>query len=249
MLTHSLPPTHPPGPKCHSQVKQSTLSVKSLDDKYADDDATWRKRVLAVYNARTPDFDTLRDYNDYLEEVEDVVFSIVNRDPSAPEHIKKIKAMEQSDGEAITARQAMRAEEDRQVVDALAAERTAGDRRRLERAGEEEDISKIKKRMKQEKLELQLGDRDQLSLEMKEAAKVGVVEAVRNNLATVTPNDDGNLKLIVFEPAGGLRSRGVVNAMGKDAVIARIKSAGSLVKNSAEDHEECLKEALSSMFI
>jgi len=72
--------------------------------KYCDDDATWRKRVLAVYNKSEADFSTLVAYNDYLEEVEDIVFCIVNDDPSAGGLIEKVKEV-RSDEERKTARE------------------------------------------------------------------------------------------------------------------------------------------------
>lgn len=37
-----------------------------------------RKRVLRDYNKREEDFNTLREYNDYLEEIETIVFNLTN---------------------------------------------------------------------------------------------------------------------------------------------------------------------------
>lgn len=36
-----------------------------------------RRRIANIYNKREEDFPTLRDYNDYLEEVEDMTFKLV----------------------------------------------------------------------------------------------------------------------------------------------------------------------------
>ncbi|KAL5726439.1 hypothetical protein ACHQM5_009482 [Ranunculus cassubicifolius] len=36
-----------------------------------------RKRVANIYNKREDDFDSLREYNDYLEEVEDMTFNLI----------------------------------------------------------------------------------------------------------------------------------------------------------------------------
>ena len=230
-------------------MRRATLSVKSLDDKYADDDSTWRRRVLAVHNAAAGDFPTLREYNDYLENVEDVIYCIVNKGEEMGEHVKKIKEMEQSDAALITIRQSQRAEEDRAVVDLLAAERTETDRRRLERMGEEEDVKKVKKRMKQERLELKLGDRDQMSREMAEAKEAGIAESVRAAQAAKGAATAGGDTLTVFDPPSGLRSKAAVAAMGKDGIAARIKSAGGVAKGSMEEHDECWTEALASLFV
>ncbi len=37
-----------------------------------------RKRVLRDFNLKEEDFGTLREYNDYLEMVEDIIFNLVN---------------------------------------------------------------------------------------------------------------------------------------------------------------------------
>lgn len=39
-----------------------------------------RKSLLKIYNKREEDFATLREYNDYLETIEDMVFRLVNND-------------------------------------------------------------------------------------------------------------------------------------------------------------------------
>lgn len=37
-----------------------------------------RKRVLKDFNKKEEDFATLREYNDYLEEIETIIFNLVN---------------------------------------------------------------------------------------------------------------------------------------------------------------------------
>lgn len=41
-----------------------------------DKEVDIRKTVLKIYNKLENDFATLRDYNDYLEEVEDIIWSL-----------------------------------------------------------------------------------------------------------------------------------------------------------------------------
>jgi CDK-activating kinase assembly factor MAT1 len=219
-----------------------------MDDKYADDDTTWRARILAVYNAKSPDFGTRREWDDYLEEVEDIIYSVVNKDGGAGKHIQKIKELEASGDAVIAARQARSAEDVRLVKEKLADEIAESDRLRLERVGEDEEITKVKKRLKKEKLELKLGDRDQMSAEMVQAKKVGVEAVVKSQASVVKAGTDG-AKCHVFEPTGGLRSRSVVNSMGRAAVATRVKSAGSVSKKSIEDHELCWSEAMGSLLL
>ena len=49
-----------------------TLSTRTLDDVQCEKDTSWRRRVMKVFNKIEKDFATLREYNDYLEEVEDI---------------------------------------------------------------------------------------------------------------------------------------------------------------------------------
>ena len=38
-----------------------------------------RKKITKIYNKRETDFTSLHDYNDYLEEIEVIVFSLANK--------------------------------------------------------------------------------------------------------------------------------------------------------------------------
>lgn len=237
-----------PAGACAAVISRGSLAAFQADDKYADNDATWRRRVKAVYNSRTPDFASLREYNDYLEEVEDVIFSIVSRSPSAREKIGRVKELEQSDATKITIRQSERAEREQREKDEMAREGAERDRRRLERAGREEDERNVRRRLRREKQELELGDRDQISEEMERAEREGVAAYARGQSRGGGGEEEG-AQIFVFEPPGGLRSRDVVGGMGRDAVRMRAKSAGRTAKGSVEDHEECWREAVESVFL
>jgi len=53
-------------------VKRVNLSTRTLDDVQCEKDTSWRRRVMKVFNKVEKDFVSLREYNDYLEEVEDI---------------------------------------------------------------------------------------------------------------------------------------------------------------------------------
>lgn len=69
---HTFPPQEFPCPICETPVKKVTLSTRTLDDVQCEKDTSWRRRVMKVFNKIEKDFATLREYNDYLEEVEDI---------------------------------------------------------------------------------------------------------------------------------------------------------------------------------
>ncbi|XP_026436982.1 uncharacterized protein LOC113334972 [Papaver somniferum] len=69
-----------------------------------------RRRILNIYNKREEDFSSLREYNDYLEEVEDMTTNLINGiDVAAIE--AKIAQYKKDNAEQITLSQARKAEE------------------------------------------------------------------------------------------------------------------------------------------
>ncbi|GBG68488.1 hypothetical protein CBR_g3032 [Chara braunii] len=69
-----------------------------------------RKRIVEIYNKQQEDFGTLREYNDYLEEVEDIIFALVEgHDVEAVE--AKIAKYKEENYEQIVMAQARKAEE------------------------------------------------------------------------------------------------------------------------------------------
>lgn len=70
-----------------------------------------RRRIQNIYNKRQDDFPSLRAYNDYLEEVEDIIFSLIEGvDVAATE--EKLLKYQNENAEAIIASRARRAEEE-----------------------------------------------------------------------------------------------------------------------------------------
>ncbi|KAK5775695.1 hypothetical protein PVK06_043620 [Gossypium arboreum] len=69
-----------------------------------------RRRISNIFNKREEDFPSLREYNDYLEEVEDMIFKLIEGiDVQAIE--EKITKYQQENAEQIMINQARKAEE------------------------------------------------------------------------------------------------------------------------------------------
>ncbi|XP_027923639.1 uncharacterized protein LOC114181394 [Vigna unguiculata] len=76
-----------------------------------------RRRISSIFNKREDDFPSLREYNDYLEEVEDMTFNLIEGiDVSAIE--EKIAKYQEENAEQIMINRARKAEE---LAAALAA--------------------------------------------------------------------------------------------------------------------------------
>ena len=65
-------------PKCKHEVKRIWLSSKSLEQLECEKDVSIRKMVKDVYNKIEKDFTTLLEFQNYEEEVEDIVFNLVH---------------------------------------------------------------------------------------------------------------------------------------------------------------------------
>ena len=59
-------------PECGTVLKKSNWAVATFEDLAVEKECRVRKRVAAIFNKREEDFEDLRSYNDYLEEVEDI---------------------------------------------------------------------------------------------------------------------------------------------------------------------------------
>lgn len=60
-----------------------------------------RKRVLKDFNKKEDDFNTLREYNDYLEEIETIIFNLTNNIDVVGTN-KKIEQYKKENKEVIT---------------------------------------------------------------------------------------------------------------------------------------------------
>eukprot|EP00262_Sarcandra_glabra_P008773 TRINITY_DN2250_c0_g1_i1.p1 TRINITY_DN2250_c0_g1~~TRINITY_DN2250_c0_g1_i1.p1 ORF type:complete len:197 (+),score=44.50 TRINITY_DN2250_c0_g1_i1:94-684(+) len=85
------------------------MVVASATNSYAKEMAI-RKRIASIYNKREEDFPSLKDYNDYLEEVEDMTFNLVEGIDAAAIEAQIAKYQEENAEQIINAR-ARKAEE------------------------------------------------------------------------------------------------------------------------------------------
>lgn len=66
-----------PCPVCGTLLRRSNFVIPSFEDLYVERECRIRLRLAEIFNRREEDFETLRDYNDYLEEVEGIVWRLV----------------------------------------------------------------------------------------------------------------------------------------------------------------------------
>ncbi|KAF9360441.1 TFIIH/NER complex subunit [Mortierella sp. NVP85] len=67
-----------PCPTCRQTLRKATFSEQTFEDLMVEKEVRIRKQMSSKFNKRREDFKTLKDYNDYLETVEDLTFKLVN---------------------------------------------------------------------------------------------------------------------------------------------------------------------------
>ncbi|KAJ3013845.1 TFIIH/NER complex subunit [Thoreauomyces humboldtii] len=68
-----------PCPMCRTVLRKQNFVAQTFEDLYVEREVQTRKRVARVYNKRLEDFkNNLRQYNDYLEDVEEILFNLIN---------------------------------------------------------------------------------------------------------------------------------------------------------------------------
>uniref|UniRef100_A0A671LV55 CDK-activating kinase assembly factor MAT1 n=1 Tax=Sinocyclocheilus anshuiensis TaxID=1608454 RepID=A0A671LV55_9TELE len=88
--------------QCNTPLRKSNFRVQLFEDPAIDKEVEIRKKVLKIYNKREFDFSTLKEYNDYLEQVEDIVFNQTNN--IDVERIKQMMEQYQRDNKDIIQR-------------------------------------------------------------------------------------------------------------------------------------------------
>ncbi|KAI5370475.1 putative Zinc finger, RING-type, cdk-activating kinase assembly factor MAT1/Tfb3 [Septoria linicola] len=68
-----------PIPKCRETLRKNRFRQQTFEDIQVEREVDIRRKVAAVFNRREDEFEDLRAYNDYLNDVEDITFNLINR--------------------------------------------------------------------------------------------------------------------------------------------------------------------------
>ncbi|GMG55486.1 unnamed protein product [Ambrosiozyma monospora] len=75
----SLGPSECPYPNCSKILRKNRFKTQVFADIEVEKECDVRKRVLNVYNKTEKDLDSLDLYNQYLEEIEEIVYNLTNK--------------------------------------------------------------------------------------------------------------------------------------------------------------------------
>ncbi|KAL7421031.1 TFIIH/NER complex subunit [Cryptotrichosporon argae] len=67
-----------PCPTCGKVLRKANFAHQTFEDLAVEKEVSVRRRIGDIYNMRREDFASDREYDDYLEEVEDITFNLLN---------------------------------------------------------------------------------------------------------------------------------------------------------------------------
>ncbi|KAE8224489.1 hypothetical protein CF319_g2627 [Tilletia indica] len=75
-----------PCPQCGTTCRKNQFGVQTFSDLGVEREVDVRRRVAKIYNKQEKDFPSMEAYNNYLEEVEEITFNLINNiDPTRTE--------------------------------------------------------------------------------------------------------------------------------------------------------------------
>ncbi|XP_053088427.1 CDK-activating kinase assembly factor MAT1 isoform X1 [Pangasianodon hypophthalmus] len=134
--------------QCDTPLRKSNFRLQLFEDPAVDKEVEIRKKVLKIYNKRDLDFPSLREYNDYLEQVEEIVFNLTNN--VDVENTRQMMEQYQRDNKDVIQRnKAKLTREQEELEELLLMEQQDLELKRLENLQEEQRHLHTKRKNKQ----------------------------------------------------------------------------------------------------
>jgi CDK-activating kinase assembly factor MAT1 len=185
-------PASCPVPHCGKTLRKKGFHAAFFSDLKIEKEVDVRKRVGKVFNRRQEEFETLRDWNNYLEEVEGLVFDIV--EGSAKVRVQaeeRLRAYKEGNEAEIEENRRAGLEEVEMERRREKMEREAARQRRLAELREEEEVKQDVERSRREVLD-RLATEDVDAEEVTRAAQKVILKktSARRNLADRAAESD-----------------------------------------------------------
>jgi len=134
------------------------LRRHDLNANHAKEENSIRKKINSIFNKRRENFSTLKEYNDYLEEVEDIVFNLLNK-IEEEETRARIERYRKENQDLINLNQSITVQEERELKAQLEQEKDRSQKRKESYIQEERQHQQEKLKEQEEREErLQLAE-------------------------------------------------------------------------------------------
>ncbi|XP_053330909.1 CDK-activating kinase assembly factor MAT1 [Spea bombifrons] len=138
--------------ECNTPLRKSNFKVQLFEDPTIDKEVEIRKKILKIYNKREEDFPSLRDYNNFLEEIEEIVYNLTNNVDLELTR-RKIESYQKENKDTIQRNKIKMTREQEELEEALEIEKQENEQRRLHLQKEEQLQQMLKRKNKQELLD------------------------------------------------------------------------------------------------
>ncbi|KAF2897190.1 hypothetical protein ILUMI_08984 [Ignelater luminosus] len=135
-------------PDCRIPLRRNNFRVQLFEDATVEKEVDIRKRVLRDFNKKEEDFATVREYNDYLEDIETIIYNLVNNIDIVNTN-KKIEDYKRNNREQILKSKGKLSREEYELEELLDLEKQQEKMRRNEIKVEEAETKKKKLREKE----------------------------------------------------------------------------------------------------
>lgn len=130
-------------PECNVPLRRNNFRVQMFEDPKVEKEVDIRRRILRDYNRKEEDFASVELYNDYLEEIETIVFNLVNNVDLLNTN-KKIEAYKKENRDLIAKNKNRLGREEYELECELEREKMAETQRKQELANIEVETKKKK---------------------------------------------------------------------------------------------------------
>ncbi|XP_057660908.1 CDK-activating kinase assembly factor MAT1 [Diorhabda carinulata] len=135
-------------PDCRIPLRRNNFRVQLFEDATVEKEVDIRRRVLRDFNKKEEDFSSLDDYNNYLEEIETIIYNLTN-DIDVVNTNKKIEQYKRDNKEQILKSKGRLGREEYELEEMLEYEKQREDERKKELQKEEVENKKKKIREKE----------------------------------------------------------------------------------------------------
>uniref|UniRef100_A0A3P9KKI3 CDK-activating kinase assembly factor MAT1 n=4 Tax=Oryzias TaxID=8089 RepID=A0A3P9KKI3_ORYLA len=134
--------------QCNTPLRKNNFRVQLFEDPTVDKEVEIRKKVMKIYNKRECDFQSLREYNDYLEQVEDIVYNLTNNVEVESTKLR-MEQYQRENKDVIQRNKAKLTREQEELEELLLLEQQSSEQRRLDVLQEEQRQLQAKRKNKQ----------------------------------------------------------------------------------------------------
>jgi len=148
MLIQSNYPGSGACPECKIPLRRANFRVQMFEDSMVEKELDIRKRILRDFNKRQEDFLTLAQYNDYLEDIETIIYNLANN-IDVIETNKRIEQYKRDNREQIIRNRTKLSRNEDEICEILKFEEEKEEKRKIELAKVEVDVKNKKLRDKE----------------------------------------------------------------------------------------------------